>query len=377
MAQRTTDELKVFLEGTLAQYNELTDKTGTVFFDKTNHAVYAKGECIIQSNIKDVTYNSGTTVLTIIPFTGSQIDINLGIQDELDNLKTTLETWAGDRFVRYDVNNQNLSDVEKANARTNIGAVKAEEGKGLSTNDFTNGDKAKLDGIDDNAQTNREVTVNGNTIGLDSDENQSAIKISGNLVTAPNNGEDSKIEFNLSHKYVANDKKIYFFNSATAPATGTTGAIFSIDTTDFVKDGMLANATYNESTHTLTLIFNATATDSGVENIEVDLSTLVDVYKAGTGLTLADGTFNFNYGAGLTIDESNQEVTVDVGDGLQFGTNRKITLKIANNGGITVDANGAAVDWTKAPVQKVNNVTPDTNGNVTIDVTPKVWKFED
>ena len=47
---------------------------------------------------------------------------------------------------------------------------------------------------------------------------------------------------------------------------------------------MLKSATYNESTHILTLTFN---TDSGVtQPITVDLSTLVDTYKAGDGLDL-------------------------------------------------------------------------------------------
>lgn len=435
MAQRTETELKVFLEGTLAQYNALTDKTGTVFFDKDNHAVYAKGECIIQSNIKDVTYNSTSTELIITPFTGDddKIVINLGIQKELDDLKTTLETWAGNRFVRYDAGNQGLTDAQKSNARTNIGVenavnnltsdsitaplsaaqgkelkrqidekVTGETGKGLSTNDYTDGDKAKLDGIEKEAQKNRNVVAIDTAVG--NGNNNDAIVLTGNLVNK-SKASSGEVGFSLSHRYDANDKRIYFFNSATAPTTGTTGYIFYIDTIDFVKDGMLANATYDNDTHILTLIFNTTATDSGVENIEVNLSKLVDVYKAGVGLTLADGTFNFNYGAGLTIDEFTQEVTVDVGDGLQIDTDRKITLKPAPNGGLNVTTNGLAinsgygldiddnneifvdidtnnglkwttegrfgVDFTKAPVQSVNGQT----GVVNIDVTPKVWSF--
>lgn len=324
MAERTNTELRVFLEGTLAQYNALPDKTGTVFFDKDNHAVYAKGECIIQSNIKDVTYNPTSTELTITPFTGTPVVINLGIQSELEGLETTLKTWVGNNYVKQVAGSRLMTDAEGT----------------------------KLAGIQEEAQKNRNVVAIDTVVG-DGDNND-AIVLTGNLVnkSKASNGE---VGFSLSHRYDANDKRIYFFNSATAPTTGTTGHIFYIDTTDFVKDGMLANASYDNDTHTLTLVFNATATDSGVENIEVDLGKLVDVYKAGVGLRLAGDTFYVNYGYGLIIEPEHQELAVDIGDGLKFGTN----------------SNKITVDWTKAPVQSVNGQT----GTVNIDVTPKVWRF--
>lgn len=60
----------------------------------------------------------------------------------------------------------------------------------------------------------------------------------------------------------------------------------------FVKDGLLESATYDASTHILTLTFN---TDSGkTDPINVDLGTLVDTYTAGDGLYFSDeGNHNF------------------------------------------------------------------------------------
>lgn len=194
MATRTNKELKVFLNGQVAQYNALSaaDKVGTVYFDRINHALYAEGVCVMKSAVENVTYDSATTELVITAFGGAQTKINLGVQGELDNLKTTLENWADGRFVRYDVNNQGLSDTQKTNARTNIGAEKADttilkqanvvnnvttestntplsakqgkvlkglidglssnkvdkvNGKQLSTEDFTTALKKKLDGL--------------------------------------------------------------------------------------------------------------------------------------------------------------------------------------------------------------------------------------
>ena len=58
--------------------------------------------------------------------------------------------------------------------------------------------------------------------------------------------------------------------------TGIDGAdLGKVDIASFVKDGMLSDAKFTEADHKLTLTFN---TDSGKEAIEVDLSSLVDVY---------------------------------------------------------------------------------------------------
>ena len=103
----------------------------------------------------------------------------------------------------------------------------------------------------------------------------------------------SKIGAKLNFEYDSSAKKIYLYGSAKDEAH----KIGEVDCTDFIKDGMLKSATYNESTHILTLTFN---TDSGeTQPITVDLSTLVDTYDAGDGLALVkDGvdhpTFKIN-----------------------------------------------------------------------------------
>ena len=349
MAQRTDTELRVFLEGTLAQYNALTDKTGTVFFDKDNHAVYAKGECIIQSNIKDVTYNPTSTELTITPFTGTPVVINLGIQSELDGLETTLKTWVGNNYVTKTTFNSEM-------------AKKVDKATGFRLMSESEGDK--LAGIDKGAQTNRDVTVNGNHLGMDSDYNKSTIKMSGNLVTAPNNGEDSEVEFNLSHKYVPTENKIYFFNSATAPTTGTEGYIFAIDTSDFVQAGMINKVEYNSVTGELNITFPTIQTDGTLKDttVKVDLSKLVDVYKAGNGLTATVGTdgttFAVVLGDGLAID-ANNAITLSLGSGLFIDNSGKLVVDFASNGVTSINGMGGG-----AYTINTEGVTVGTTGNV-------------
>lgn len=79
---------------------------------------------------------------------------------------------------------------------------------------------------------------------------------------------DKKLSTTLNFTYDEASKKIKL--------TGVGGVIIGeIDTTDFLIDGMLSGVSFDETTHILTLTFNA---DSGQEPIEIDLSKLVDVY---------------------------------------------------------------------------------------------------
>jgi hypothetical protein len=160
ITERTTDELKVILNGTIAQYDSLTDKTGTVFFDRYNKAVYVEG-ILASSNVRDITYEG--TVLTITLIDGSSIPIEMSVVEGLAALRTALENWSNARFVRFDstlTGTEGLTDDQKKNARENIGAVKAEADKGLSTEDFTTALKQKLDGLNNYDDTALKNAIN-------------------------------------------------------------------------------------------------------------------------------------------------------------------------------------------------------------------------
>ena len=409
MAKRTGTELRVFLNGDYeSQYSKLTDKSGTVFFDKTRRAVYAEG-VLITSDVIDVKVVGSILKVKYVGQADYTDLADLAIPDTVLQETDVVDNLTSDSTTAP------LSAAQGKELKKQIDKkVTAETGKGLSTNDYTDGDKTKLAHIDDNAQTNREVTVNGNPIGRDNEENQSTIKIKGNLVTAPNNGEDSEIELYLSHKYYPTENKIRFFKTATPPdvyneTTNGPDVVLTIDTSDFVKDSFVEKVEFNKDTSVLSITF--VYADGSKNTIPIDLSTLMNLYTAGKGLTETindDGltTFGVALGEGLAFDKSNA-ITLSLGNGLQFDSSnpKKITLKTVNNGGLNVTSNGLAinsgyglaindnneievdidtenglkwtgkgkfgVDFTKAPVQSVNGQT----GVVNIDVTPKVWSF--
>lgn len=86
---------------------------------------------------------------------------------------------------------------------------------------------------------------------------------------------NKKISSTINLAYDSETKKINL--------TGVDGvSLGSVDCTNFLVDGMLNSASFDEATHKLTLTFNS---DGGKQPIEVDLSKLVDVYD-GSNLKL-------------------------------------------------------------------------------------------
>ena len=100
--------------------------------------------------------------------------------------------------------------------------------------------------------------------------------------------------------------------------------IATIPAADFIKDGMLDNATYDEETHKITLTFNTAA---GKQPIELNLSDLVDTYEAGNGLELTGKVFSIKKSA-----EADSEGFLKVGtDGIKVsGVQDAINTAAAN-----------------------------------------------
>ena len=66
---------------------------------------------------------------------------------------------------------------------------------------------------------------------------------------------------------------------------GVGGAeIAKIDASEFIKDGMVKSVSFDPETKHLTITFN---TDAGTEDIDVDLTSLVDTYTAGNGIEIS------------------------------------------------------------------------------------------
>lgn len=137
--------------------------------------------------------------------------------------------------------------------------------------------------------------------------------------------------------------------------------ITTIPATDFIKDGMLDNATYDEETHKITLTFNTAA---GKQPIELNLSDLVDTYEAGNGLGLTGNVFSVKKSA-----EADSEGFLKVGtDGIKVSgvqdaintaaANYKNTIDNYTIGGAKISTNP---ELTGEKAVKVNGLTIGLN----------------
>lgn len=82
-------------------------------------------------------------------------------------------------------------------------------------------------------------------------------------------------------------------------------------TIDIPKDRFIQSASYDPATHRLTLVF---ITSSGEESVDIDLSDLIDVYSAGSGLELSAGQFSVKVKTGSKLSATAEGMDVDLSE---------------------------------------------------------------
>ena len=165
------------------------------------------------------------------------------------------------------------------------------DNKGLSENDFTTVLKNKLDSISEGAQVNRIERIYVDKTPLLITENKEVfIEMPDVPFKTTQDGDnilslsaDGELSSSLSLKYDSEEHKITLY--------GKNGKeISTIDTNDFVKEGIIKKAylSTKEGEEYLILEF----TNHNVENVEIKVTRLIDVYTAGDGLQLNDRTIS-------------------------------------------------------------------------------------
>lgn len=108
----------------------------------------------------------------------------------------------------------------------------------------------------------------------------------------------TKLSSTLNLKYNSTTKKIQLLGIGNTP-------IAEVDATDFIKDGMVSNVAFDPTSKTLTITFN---TDSGKDDVQVDLSSLVDTYTAGSGIDITKNVVS------VKVDPASETKFLSVGE---------------------------------------------------------------
>ena len=162
--------------------------------------------------------------------------------------------------------------------------IKLAETQGNVQLDITNGLKASIDATEVVKVTAvNGVADNDNFLTLGADKLISAAASLKYVKTAATGSDPAKYEIQL----IGKDNQV----------------VSRIDASDFIKDGMVESVNFDQATKHLTITFN---TDAGHDAIDVDLTNLVDTYKNGKGLALAeDGTFSIDEAVVATKEWAN------------------------------------------------------------------------
>lgn len=298
--------LKFFRSATAPAAAEL----GAIWFDSANKLLKVKNATDWEvydggRNVTDATFVNG--LLTITKASGE--NVTLDFKDVASASQTMKAFEALDTAVK---NAQSTADTGVTNAATAKSAAEAAQTTADSKIASVTGDTTVKAETVDHAVTLSLATSDKGNVKFTKDADGLSANVTIPAATVTGVAADDKV-LSLTNKLVSATIGLDYGDATTEALNGKKaikllgkeGVVISeIDASAFIKDGMIQSVTFDAQTKHVTITFN---TDAGREAIDVDLSTLVDTYKAGTGLSLAqDGTFSVNTTTIATVEKATE-----------------------------------------------------------------------
>ena len=299
--------LKFFRSATAPAAAEL----GAIWFDSANKLLKVKNATDWEvydggRNVIDATFANG--LLTITKASGE--NVTLDFKDVASASQTMKAFEALDTAVK---NAQSKADTGVANAATAQSTAEAAKTTADSKIASVTGDTTvKAETSVDHAVTLSLATSDKGNVKFTQDADGLSANVTIPAATVTGVAANDKV-LSLTDKLVSATVGLDYGDATTEALNGKKaiklvgkeGVVISeIDASAFIKDGMIQSVEFDTQTKHVTITFN---TDAGHEAIDVDLSTLVDTYKAGTGLSLAnDGTFSVNTTTIATVEKATE-----------------------------------------------------------------------
>lgn len=298
--------LKFFRSATAPAAAEL----GAIWFDSTNKLLKVKNATDWEvydggRNVTDATFVNG--LLTITKASGE--NVTLDFKDVASASQTMKAFEALDTAVK---NAQSTAETGVTNAATAQSAAEAAQTTADSKIASVTGDAIVKAETSDHAVTLSLATSDKGNVKFTKDTDGLSANVTIPAATVTGVAANDKV-LSLTDKLVSATVGLDYGDATTEALNGKKaiklvgkeGVVISeIDASAFIKDGMIQSVTFDTKTKNVTITFN---TDAGREAIDVDLSTLVDTYKAGAGLSLAqDGTFSVNTTTIATVEKANE-----------------------------------------------------------------------
>lgn len=164
-------------------------------YDKDNNLIFSRSADfnIEQKIFKDIYYDEDTKELVFVTMDDETIRVPIG--DILTGIAT--QEWVNTQLQNY---------------------VQKENGKGLSTNDYTNSDKNKLSGIEANAQINvlEGIQLEGVDLPIDSNKKANITGLQAKITEQNKLNADLVDDSNATNKFVSQNEKQQITENANA-----------------------------------------------------------------------------------------------------------------------------------------------------------------
>lgn len=298
--------LKFFRSATAPAAAEL----GAIWFDSASKLLKVKNATDWEvydggRNVTDATFVDG--LLTITKASGE--NVTLDFKDVASASQTMKAFEALDTAVKAA---QSTAETGVANAATAQSTAEAAKATADSKIASVTGDTTVKAETVDHAVTLSLATSDKGNVKFTKDTDGLSANVTIPAATVTGVAADDKV-LSLTDKLVSATIGLDYGDATTEALNGNKaiklvgkeGVVISeIDASAFIKDGMIESVEFDTQTKNVTITFNTAA---GRQPINVDLSTLVDTYKAGTGLSLAqDGTFSVNTTTIATVENATE-----------------------------------------------------------------------
>ena len=296
--------LKFFRSATAPAAAEL----GAIWFDSASKLLKVKNATDWEvydggRNVIDATFTNG--LLTITKASGE--NVTLDFKDVASASQTMKAFKELDTAIK---NAQSKADTGVANAATAQSTAEAAQTTADSKIASVTGDTTVKAETVDHAVTLSLATSDKGNVKFTQDADGLSANVTIPAATVTGVAANDKV-LSLTNKLVSATIGLDYGDATTEALNGKKaikllgkeGVVISeIDASAFIKDGMIQSVEFDTQTKHVTITFNTAA---GRDAIDVDLSTLVDTYKAGTGLSLAkDGTFSVNTTTIATVEKA-------------------------------------------------------------------------
>lgn len=298
--------LKFFRSATAPAAAEL----GAIWFDSASKLLKVKNATDWEvydggRNVTDATFVDG--LLTITKASGE--NVTLDFKDVASASQTMKAFEALDTAVKAA---QSTAETGVANAATAQSTAEAAQTTADSKVASVTGDTTVKAETVGHAVTLSLATSDKGNVKFTKDADGLSANVTIPAATVTGVAADDKV-LSLTDKLVSATIGLDYGDATTEALNGNKaiklvgkeGVVISeIDASAFIKDGMIESVEFDTQTKNVTITFNTAA---GRQPINVDLSTLVDTYKAGTGLSLAqDGTFSVNTTTIATVENATE-----------------------------------------------------------------------